>query len=53
MIVVKAKIKEITGDYNVSGDFAQALNTKVEKLVKDAVARAEANSRKTVMAKDL
>ena len=53
MIVVKAKIKELTGEYNVAGDFASALNTKVEKLVKDAVARAEANGRKTVMAKDL
>ncbi|HIH23470.1 TPA: DUF1931 domain-containing protein [Candidatus Woesearchaeota archaeon] len=53
MIVVKAKIKELTGEYNVAGDFADALNAKVEALVKEAVKRAEGNGRKTVMAKDL
>jgi histone H3/H4 len=53
MIVVKAKIKELTGDYNVAGDFADALNKKVEQMVKDAVTRAEANGRKTVMPKDI
>jgi len=53
MIVVKAKIKELTGEYNVAGDFSETLNVKVEQLVKDAVGRAEANGRKTVMAKDL
>jgi histone H3/H4 len=53
MLVVKAKIKDIAGNYNVAGDFADALNKKVEQMVKDAIARAEANGRKTVMAKDL
>lgn len=53
MIIVKAKIKEVAGDYNVAGDVAEALNKKVEQMVKDACARAEANGRKTVMAKDL
>lgn len=53
MIIVKAKIKEVAGDYNVAGDVAEALNKKVEELVKNACARAEANGRKTVMAKDL
>ena len=53
MIVVKAKIKEVAGDYNVAGDVAEALNKKVEELVKNACARAEANGRKTIMAKDL
>lgn len=53
MIVVKSKIKELVGNANVSSDFADALNKKVEALVKDAVERAEANNRKTVMAKDL
>jgi len=53
MIVVKAKIKELVGSYNVGGDFAEALDKKVQELVKEAVARAEGNSRKTVMAKDL
>ncbi len=53
MIIVKAKIKEISGDFNVAGDFAEALDKKVEQMVKNACARADANGRKTVMAKDL
>lgn len=53
MLVVKAKIKDTAGDYNVSGDFAEALNKEVEALVKKACQRAEANNRKTVMAKDI
>lgn len=53
MLVVKAKIKEVAGDISVAGDFAEALNEKVVALVKDAVKRAEANNRRTVMAKDL
>jgi histone H3/H4 len=53
MLIVKAKIKEIAGDYNVAGDVAEALNQKAEQLVKDACERAKSNNRKTVMAKDL
>lgn len=53
MLVVKAKIKDIAGKFNVAGDFAETLNKKVEKLVKDACDRAEANGRRTVMSKDL
>lgn len=52
-VVVKAKIKEIAKDYNVSGDFADVLDAKVQDLIKAAIARAEANGRKTVMSKDL
>ena len=52
-LVVKAKIKEYVNGLNVTGDFADALDKKVEQLVKDACARAEANGRKTVMPKDL
>jgi histone H3/H4 len=52
-IVVKSKIKELTGIYSVSGDFAETLNAKVKQMVHDAVKRAEANSRKTVMSRDL
>ncbi|MBT4541182.1 DUF1931 domain-containing protein [Candidatus Woesearchaeota archaeon] len=52
-VIVKAKLKEYAKGYNVSGDFADALNKKVEHLIKEACTRAEANSRKTVMAKDL
>lgn len=53
MLVVKAKIKEVTQGYNVASDFADALDAHVQELVKSAVKRAEANNRKTVMAKDL
>jgi histone H3/H4 len=53
MYVVKAKIKEAAKGYYVAGDFAEALNRKVENLIKDACSRAEANGRKTVMAKDI
>lgn len=53
MLVVKAKIKSVVPGYNVAGDVADALNAKVEALVKDAAARAEGNGRKTIMAKDL
>lgn len=52
-IIVKAKIKELTKEINISGDFADALNQKVIEIVKKAVERADANGRKTVMAKDL
>lgn len=53
MLIVKSKIKELAGEINVAGDFADALNKKVEQLVKDAIERAKANSRRTIMAKDL
>ncbi len=52
-LIVKANIKEVAKDFNVAGDFADALNKKVEDMIKAACSRAEANNRKTVMAKDL
>lgn len=53
LLVVKAKIKDVIGDYNVAGDFADELDKIVREIVKKASARAEGNGRKTVMAKDL
>jgi len=53
MLIVKAKIKSVIPGYNVAGDLADKLNQKVEELIKAAAARAEANGRKTVMAKDI
>ncbi len=53
MLIVKAKIKSAVPGYNVAGELADALNAKVEDLLKAAAARAEANGRKTIMAKDL
>ena len=52
MIVVKSKVKEVAGDCNVAGDFADALNGVAVELVKAAGKRADANGRKTVQAKD-
>lgn len=52
-IIVKSKIKDVASGHNVAGDLAEALDKKVKHLVKEAVRRAEANGRKTVMAKDL
>ncbi len=53
MVIVKSRVKELAGDMNVAVDFVDALEKKVELLVKEAVDRAKANNRKTVMAKDL
>ncbi|MFH1916186.1 MAG: DUF1931 domain-containing protein [Nanoarchaeota archaeon] len=52
-VIVKAKLKELVKGYNVSGDFAEALDAKVKTLIDDAMKRAEGNGRKTVMAKDI
>lgn len=52
-LVVKSKIKEIAGDFNVGTDFIIAINVKVEELIKESMKRAEANGRKTIMAKDI
>lgn len=56
-LIVKSNLKDaaqIDGkSLNISGDFAAALDSKVEALVKEACRRARDNNRSTVMAKDL
>ena len=52
-VIVKAKIKDVAGDVSVSGDVAEALNEKVIAMIKEAVVRAKANGRRTIMAKDI
>lgn len=52
MIVVKSKIKEVSGDCNVAGDFADALNAAAVAWVEASGKRADANNRKTIQAKD-
>ena len=52
-IVVRTKIKELADNFSVSSDFGDALDEKVKSLIKDALRRAEANGRRTVMSKDL
>jgi histone H3/H4 len=53
--VVASKIKEfISGKgYNCAGDLSENLSIKVQDMLKEAIDRAEANGRKTVMSKDL
>ena len=54
MIVVKSKVKGVlTSGQNVSGNFGEALNEVLVWAVGQAAARAEANGRKTVGARDL
>ena len=38
---------------NVTEDFLPAINAKVRKMVEEAVERAQANSRRTLMGRDL
>ncbi|MGV8171355.1 MAG: DUF1931 domain-containing protein [Candidatus Woesearchaeota archaeon] len=52
-VIVKTKIREMVGTYSVSVDFGEELNKKVKQIIQDAVKRAEANGRKTVMARDI
>jgi len=52
-VIVKTKIKDMVGTYNVSQDFTETLNAKVKQMIQDAMKRAEANGRKTVMGRDL
>jgi len=48
-----AKVEGKDQPLNVSGDFADKLNKKVEEMIKEACKRAKDNGRNTVMAKDL
>ena len=52
-LIVKSKIKEAVKGMSVSSDVAPALNKKVEELLEQATARAKANGRRTVQARDL
>lgn len=56
-LVVKAKIKELAEiderRLHVSTDFYEKINKKVENLIIEACKRAKANSRNTVMGKDV
>lgn len=51
-LVNKASVRAIV-DKNMSSDFFEALELKVEELIMNAVVRAEGNQRKTVMGRDL
>lgn len=53
LLVVKAKLKDACAGFNVSGDLADAADKMLRDALKKACERAEANGRKTVMAKDI
>ena len=57
-IIVKTKIKDYIDDIagekmSVSTDLSEAINSKALIMLQDAIRRAKANGRKTVMAKDV
>lgn len=57
MLIVRTQIKELIREKgqinNLSEDFLEKLEKKVEKLVLEACQRAKENNRKTVMGKDV
>jgi histone H3/H4 len=52
-LIVKAAVKDVLDDNNVSAEFYDALNEEVAELLDDAAERAESNDRKTVQPRDL
>jgi histone H3/H4 len=52
-LIVKSKIKEAVPDLQVAAEVAEALNKKVEQLLKDGAERAKANGRRTLQGRDL
>ncbi len=52
-LIIKSNIKECVSELNVASDVADALNKKVEQLLKEASERAKANGRRTLQARDL
>jgi histone H3/H4 len=52
-LIVKSKIKSAVPEMNVAGEVAEALNKKVEEILKEGVERARANGRRTLQARDL
>jgi histone H3/H4 len=52
-LVIRSKVRELTGEMSVSKDFCDALDTELEHIIQKAIARAKANNRNTVMARDV
>jgi len=51
-LIVKSGVHQGAKGMNVSKDAAEALNTKANQLLQDAMARAKANGRRTVQGRD-
>lgn len=52
-LIIKSNLKEVVKDMRVSSDLIDALNKKVEEILKKAAERAKANKRTTIMPHDL
>lgn len=52
-LIIKSKIKEAVPNLNISSEVAEALNKKVNTILKEASERAKANGRRTLQAKDI
>jgi histone H3/H4 len=52
-LIVKSKVKEYVGDMSVGGDFYDALNEEVGKLINKAKVRCKDNNRSTLKARDV
>ncbi|MBU2496799.1 MAG: DUF1931 family protein [Nanoarchaeota archaeon] len=52
-LVIKSKIKDAVKGKRVASDLADALNKKLEEILKRAAERAERNGRGTVMPHDI
>ena len=51
-LVVKSGLKEAASGMNVAHDASEALNTKMQREVDDAMRRAKSNGRRTLQARD-
>lgn len=52
-LIVASKIKDAVRELQVSSDVPEALNKKVEEMLKKAEERAKLNGRRTLFARDL
>ncbi|MEM5778177.1 MAG: DUF1931 domain-containing protein [Candidatus Aenigmatarchaeota archaeon] len=52
-LIVRSKIKSVIKGMRVSGDFYNALDKKVEEVLRDAAKRAKDNGRATIRPCDL
>ncbi len=51
--IVASAVRELAGDFRVSGEFLEALDTAVEDIVEAAIERAQENGRATVRPYDV
>ena len=52
-LIIKSKIKDAVPELNVAAEVAEALNKRVEELLKVASERAKQNGRRTLQARDI